>query len=123
MVHNMSAADGLLLYLSLYAGQRFPVVNGTQQVAFERWSVALGDTEAAVVEILAPTVQEIANSFSPRDLFRAAAGACDADASEAWAGQGDVFCAALVSHNVIRALGRRPTYIDQTTGVSYGLLL
>ena len=88
-------------------------------------------------------------SLSPRLLFRGAAAACngslaaaaaaasskdegasggDSDSGDISSGgggeydygpQGDSLCAAVVCHNVLRALGRRDTYVDLRTGVDY----
>jgi len=123
--HEMNLKDGLLLYLSLYAGQRFPVINESlQQPAYERWSVAQNDQERLVVNTFSQlVVSQQSPSTTPRQIFRTAIDACNQivvdSGGDPWIGQGDVFCAALTCHNVLRALGRRDTYYDQQTGVDY----
>ena len=151
--HDLKVDDGLLMYLSLYAGQRFPKINETwQQPAYLRWSTAFEAEEASLIGYLETLLLPPANttaSLSPRLLFRGAAAACngslaaaaaaasskdegasggDSDSGDISSGgggeydygpQGDSLCAAVVCHNVLRALGRRDTYVDLRTGVDY----
>ena len=128
--HDVKVDDGLLIYLALYAGQRLPAINETwQQPAYERWSSAFESEESMVVDYLVSTLSS-SSSLSPRKLFRGAVKACK-DASNRRLGeqsttaggfgpQGDLLCASVVSHNVLRALGRRSTYYDYSgNGVDY----
>jgi hypothetical protein len=76
--------------------------------AYERWSVMMNDVEENLVKKLVPSLE---SSTSPRHLFRAAIDACHENGGEDFGVQGDAFCASLISHNVLRALGRRSTYV------------
>mmetsp|Transcript_14998 Transcript_14998/g.36719 ORF Transcript_14998/g.36719 Transcript_14998/m.36719 type:complete len:306 (+) Transcript_14998:363-1280(+) len=118
LANNLTIADGILSYLSVYAGERLPLLNKTvQQPSYERFSVAYemkGKALATKIvnKVLArPRSQE---HISPGFLFRTASSICN-DTDD---GPGDSFCAALMCHNVLRAIGRRATYIDKH-GVDY----
>jgi hypothetical protein len=88
-----------------------------------RWSVNQGPQEELTANNLALSLQNGNVANSPRLIFQTAIAACREVAENThsydWPGQGDVLCAALTCHNVLRALGRRNEYIDQTTGVDY----
>ena len=109
--HDFRVDDGLLIYTALYAGQRFAPINKTQQAAWERWAQGFESFESQLVEAI---IAEAAPALSPRRAFRGAVAACGGD----FGPQGDVFCGALVCHNVFRAIGRRDTYVD-SDGVDY----
>eukprot|EP00466_Bigelowiella_natans_P002550 jgi/Bigna1/84092/fgenesh1_pg.122_\ len=116
-INDLTNTDGVLVYLSVYAGEREPMLNKTvQQPAYERFSVAYEAKGEALARTIAETLigEQERRYVSPGFLFRTAASICNdtADAS------GDVFCAALMCHNVLRALGRRSTYTDKH-GVDY----
>eukprot|EP00753_Platysulcus_tardus_P005937 PLAT13788.1.p1 GENE.PLAT13788.1~~PLAT13788.1.p1 ORF type:complete len:279 (+),score=110.21 PLAT13788.1:31-867(+) len=105
---KLSEFDGLLVYLAVYSGWRFPVLNETvQQPAYERWSVAVEPKTAQLAQFTA----ELATAgapVTPGQLFWRARSICD----------NDVFCAALLCHDVLRTLGR-PTTTTDHHGVNY----
>ncbi len=86
-------ADLLLPYLAVYSAVRLPGLVGlAQRLAQRRWSTAWNSRENALaLTLLQDGVQ------TPETLFKDAARIC---------GGGDIFCAALISHNVLRTLGR-----------------
>jgi hypothetical protein len=112
--NGFSATDGLLLYLSVYPGKRFPApIGNLQESAHERWAVALEPRERQLAASLAARLGEAPESVAPAPFFGEALGACD----------GGVFCAALISHNVLRTLGRhaQAIYQDPLTGATRDL--
>ncbi|MGZ3691431.1 MAG: hypothetical protein ACXVAX_08005 [Pseudobdellovibrio sp.] len=90
--------DMVLPYLAVYAGKRLPVVGGLVQY---RWS---GDY-ASEEQTLARRLYERATGTAallPNVIYQEALNSC---------GSENAFCAALISHNVLRTLGRSETAI------------
>jgi hypothetical protein len=91
--------DLLLLYLSVYPGKRIPGLAETFQTpAHDRWARAFERPEKSLAETLRARVArgDPPGSLAPGPFFKDALEACG----------GSPFCAALISHNVIRTLGR-----------------
>lgn len=111
---SVASTAELLFYLAFYSGQRFPVLNTTlQQPAFERWDVPYWGMEASVASELDGLASAANRSVVPADLWRLSVRACAAERPDQGA-----FCAAIVSHNVLRTLGRYPGDVD-SHGVDY----
>lgn len=108
--YGFSSSDLLVIYLSLYPGKRLPgPLARLQDKAHSRWARAFETREAALAEWLRTQT----DSLSPSRFFREALQACD----------GSAFCAALISHNVLRTLGRheQALYHDALTGAAHDL--
>ena len=109
--NNFSAVASfdLLLYLGVYAGKRYALLNATQQKAYVRFSERYWPLEA-----------QLAFEFSNRSLAAPNAsvtpGAVYGDAYKLC--KGDDFCAALICHNMFRTLGRWRTAFDKR-GTNY----
>ena len=103
--YNLSLADGLLLYLALYAGNRRPELNATQQLAFDRWSPPFWKHESS----LARRLNDSAGVVTPGFVFGVAVSSCQKEYNLGQA----ALCAALTTHNVLRALGRSWTFVDR----------
>ena len=116
--YNLTAADGLLLYVAFYAGKRFWWLNTTQQKAFERWSTPYWPLESRVADHLKALAdgsdEQDESVVTPDGPFAVAEAAC----SETYGHNASSLCATLVVHNVLRALGRNYTYVD-SHGVDY----
>jgi hypothetical protein len=95
--NHLGGFDLLLPYLALYAGTRIPVVSGE---ALRRWSGDLEHEEESLARSLSALATD---DLAPGRIYREALAAC---------GSGDAFCAALISHNVLRTLGRPETAIE-----------
>lgn len=103
--YDLSANDGLLIYLAVYAGQREPVINASmQQPAWLKFSPPYWKHEAKLATWL-----RTAPVITPGAAFGVAMQSCLADFSNGTA----AFCAGITSHNTIRALGRTSTYVDK----------
>jgi hypothetical protein len=104
---HLSLTDMFFLYLSVYAGKRYPLLNSTQQLAFERFSVAYWPMEGKLADQFARRClsQKI---VTPGQVFGDSFALC----------KGDYFCAALICHNMLRTIGRWRTAID-SNGVDY----
>ena len=90
--------DLLLPYLALYAGKRIPVVSSVAQF---RWSTHYGAAEQMLAENLWDHAQEApGKKLTPDVIYGIALSAC---------GRPDAFCASLITHNVLRTLGRSET--------------
>ena len=107
---NLTGSDGLLVYLSLYAGKRLPLLNSTvQQPAYERWGVRFETEGEKVAGWLNKTVKSANSSLlTPAQLFRQAVVACGGSEETSQ------MCAFIVMHNVLRTLGRNNTFIDKS---------
>lgn len=113
--YQLSVADGLLLYLALYAGDRRAGLNATQQRAFERWSTPYEPYEAALADHLRrATLSTDDRQITPDTLFGVADSACGHGGDNTTSS----LCGAIVAHNVLRALGRSYNYTD-SHGVDY----
>ena len=89
--HRFGALDQLLTYLAVYPDVRPPApFDGPQERARRRWAVAF----EALEKELAWAILGLART-SPSEVLSIATERC-----------GDVFCGALVAHNVLRTLGR-----------------
>jgi hypothetical protein len=100
--------DLLLLYLSVYPGKRIPgLAERLQDPAHARWTVAFETRERRLAEKLRARLASQA-TIAPSRFFRDALDSCD----------GSPFCAALISHNVLRTLGRHEQAIfrDRASG-------
>lgn len=111
--HNLEIGDDLLVYLMLYGGQRIPGwVNKTiQEPAWQRFAKGYwpqGTELASRVRTKTVVQQEM---ITPGWLFSEAIDVCGSD--------NDVFCAALVCHDVLRTLGRWKTNFGDKTHVDY----
>eukprot|EP01006_Ploeotia_vitrea_P039431 TRINITY_DN66349_c5_g8_i1.p2 TRINITY_DN66349_c5_g8~~TRINITY_DN66349_c5_g8_i1.p2 ORF type:complete len:302 (+),score=153.73 TRINITY_DN66349_c5_g8_i1:1-906(+) len=113
---GLSKNDLLIVYLSVYAGERLPIVNTTlQQPAFEKWGVAFWERESVFVETLKRQAHnDSVKAITPGMTFQWALDACGYDNGP----QGHPFCASLLQHNVYRTLGRYMKNIDKH-GVNY----
>ena len=105
--YEFNSSDGLLIYLAIYPGKYVPFYSeALQKPGLKRWS---GDWESRE-ESLAETLLSLAGrgTIYPQDLFRSAVPLCD----------GDLFCTALTTQNVLRTMGRHPQaiYHDRLTG-------
>ena len=112
--YRLTATDGLLLYLALYAGDRKALLNHTQQAAFERWSPPYWPLEAKLATKLRDADAALITPgfvFGEADALCAASGQYGSNATSP-------LCGALVAHNVLRALGRNTSYVD-SHGVDY----
>ena len=110
--YNLTATDGLLIYLALYAGDRKKLLNTTwQQPAFERWSEPFWTHEAALATWLRD--DESNGQLTPGSVFGAAKRFCRAEHKHQ-----PELCATITTHNVLRALGRPESYVD-ANGVDY----
>lgn len=113
---GLNSTDALLVWLAVYAGERFPILNSTlQEPAYRRWGPPFDSAALNMAQQLVKLAGESpVSSVTPAQTFSAALDACSAELSR----ENDVFCAALVSHNVFRLLGRYKTYVDKN-GVDY----
>ena len=85
--------DLVLPYLSVYPSRRVPgVIGAVQDSARENWSGKWEPRELKLAKAFATQ-----NIVTPGAAYQAAAGLCHA---------GDVFCPALLLHNVLRTFGR-----------------
>lgn len=99
--NGLGHGDLVLTYLSVYAGNSYPrPIQYFRDRAHARWAEAMEEQEAQLAQKLA-TVDE-RSILTPADMFREALGIC---------GMKDIFCAALISHNVLRTIGRNQTAI------------
>lgn len=105
--YHIHLTDGLLTYLSVYAGLRIPgIINSTiQQPAYERWAVNFFNKSSVVAEKLVKTT---ATTITPSSLVAMTNDVCD-----------DWLCVGVVLHNVLRTLGRHKLNIDKHTGADY----
>lgn len=104
--YNLTLDDGLLLYLSVYPGVRIPFMNRAQTIGFNRWCKAFWPLEQALAAKLVEVATNGTGAITPATIV---AGALSA-------GCRDFFCVGLVSHNVIRTLGRWPEAIEKGGG-------
>ena len=111
--YAFSLADGFLLYLSLYADLRLPLLNATQARAFAAWDTRFND-EGGAVAVWIEAATSGAEPITPGALFGAARDVCSLSYPPSTAG----FCAAITLHNVLRTLGRTSTYIGKD-GTNY----
>ncbi len=111
--YAFSLADGFLLYLSLYADLRLPLLNATQARAFAAWDTRFND-EGGAVAVWIEAAASGAEPITPGALFGAARDVCSRSYPPSTAG----FCAAITLHNVLRTLGRTSTYIGKD-GTNY----
>ena len=96
VAHELGSGDLLLPYLAVYSGRRWKgTVGRLQALAHARWSTAWEARERQFAERLAGV--QSSGALTPVAVFRAALGVCEPH---------DIFCAALVAHNVFRTLGR-----------------
>eukprot|EP00948_MAST-09A_sp_MAST-9A-sp1_P001145 g1145.t1 len=110
---NLSYTDDLLVYLSLYAGKRFPLLNETiQQPAFVRWALRFSSQGEKLADWLNSTAYQKPDLITPSDLFAKAYEICGSNSNTSQ------FCAFIVSHNVLRTIGRNTTFIDKK-GTNY----
>ncbi|KNC48423.1 uncharacterized protein AMSG_04871 [Thecamonas trahens ATCC 50062] len=109
--HDLEAWDLLLVWLSVYAGERFPGVNATfQQPAYERWSVPFwAEEKAFAMAMVAAANKAASQTMTPGETYAMALEAC----SPGTTSPKDAFCAALISHNVFRLLGRYMKNVDK----------
>jgi hypothetical protein len=97
----------LLAHLAVYPGYRIPLLSRWLQIsAYNQWSVQWWQKESLLVDKLVTFSQDDAPQMTPADLFGMAAGICE----------NDVFCAALICHNVLRTLGRHSIWNRDETG-------
>lgn len=96
--YDLGTTDLLLLYLSVYPGKRFPApLSLLQDRAHDRWARAFESRERELAErFWARHGMEAPEGLSPARFFGDALVACD----------GSPLCAAVISHNVTRTLGR-----------------
>ena len=116
--HGMSEKDLLLLYLSVYPGKRLPApLSLLQDSAHKRWTIAFEDREKLLAERILARAGSAPGSLAPSRLFRDALEVCGAG------GGNSPFCAALISHNVLRTLGRhaQAIYRNPLTGQTQDL--
>lgn len=99
---QLSLTDMFFLYLSVYAGKRYPILNGTQQTAFERFSVAYWSLEGKLAYMFANRCLSQRTLVTPGQVFSDAFSLCS----------GDHFVAALLCHNMLRTIGRWRTAVD-----------
>ena len=109
---DLSLTDGILVYLALYAGKRPPLLNRTiLEPTFERWSVRFEPEGAVLAAWLQALLEGPFRVLTPGELLKESVQAC-ASAGHA-TGDAKAFCGLIVSHNVLRALGRNYTYVDR----------
>ena len=120
---NLTATDGLLVYVSLYAGKRLPVLNATvQEPAYKRWALRFERQGAALARALRARTDTADTPvlITPADVFADGLAACGGGGGGGGGSGGDgedpsaaAFCALVAGHNVLRALGRPDTYTDR----------
>ena len=96
--YHLESNDRLLPYLSFYPGREYPGASAkSQRIAFQRWSVAY-DREG---EALARRLIEMSATgpLRPAEVFKESLTLCASRREP-------VYCAALVTHNALRTLGR-----------------
>lgn len=100
--HKLNSLDLLLPYLAVYAGKRLPGFDELLQTpAQNRWSGAFEEQEEILAfRLLESAMQLEPSPITPSSVFGMALNVC---------GKYDGFCAALISHNVLRTLGRHET--------------
>jgi hypothetical protein len=100
--------DLLLPYLAVYSGKRLPLVGAFSQY---RWSNDYESEEEDLARALSVRATE-QKSLLPNAIYYEALKSC---------GHENAFCAALISHNVLRTLGRSKTalWTNPITGGIY----
>lgn len=94
---NLGPLDLFLPYLAIYPGKQLPLwPQSLQRRAQERWSYSWDIPSRQLAERMLEDSRSASAPWTPADWFRAGLSAC----------QADVFCAVLVTHNVLRTLGR-----------------
>ena len=112
--HALGATDGLLLYLSVYPGVRPAGRMGwvVQQAAHRYWQTALESAEERLLPLLLDAADQAeyngdsSGVLTPGVLFDFALQACREAGARSAAVVDDPLCAAVISHNVLRTLGR-----------------
>jgi hypothetical protein len=131
VAHGLGATDGLLLYLSVYPGVRPAGRAGwlVQQAAHRIWQTALESAEERLLSLLLDAADQAefhgdsGGVLTPGVLFDFALDACRVAGPRSTVLSGDPLCAAVISHNVLRTLGRhhRAVGIDPWSGKSVDL--
>lgn len=111
--YSFSDGDFILPYLAFYPAQWPTLVSPFRNAALKRWSGNFEQEEQA----LSQDLFSLETSLTPGGFFEAALNACDTHTGESQGEPKDVFCAALISQNVLRTLGRYPNAIDSKQGV------
>jgi hypothetical protein len=98
--HQLSDQDLLILHLAVYPGVRWPGVSQwLQDPARKRWTQRFEAQEEELAQQLLchALIAAPQEPLTPSSVFARGLAIC---------GPSDVFCAALISHNVLRTLGR-----------------
>ena len=115
---GLNHVDGLLIYLALYSNHRssHALLNATEEWAYKRWAVAfwpMGQDLALWLRERAGNYTTKSSYITPGELYGAASQSCQRHLP-ALSREEAPYCAAIVSHNVLRTLGRPVTYISAT---------
>lgn len=102
--YDFGRGDLLLAYLAVYPGKRLAGIAGRlQALAHDRWATAWEPREAKLADVLAHLDER--TKLTPAMVFREALKLCD---------RHDIFCGALIAHNVLRTLGRHSAAISHS---------
>jgi|GEM_PF-6304252 len=112
--YSLGATDGLLLYLSVYPGVRpaGPLGWWLQDQAHQAWQTGLERAEEKLLPVLLEAAERseregsFEGSLTPGTLFANALESCRRFGPQAGVLEDDPLCAAVISHNALRTLGR-----------------
>ena len=112
--HGLGPTDGLLLYLSVYPGVRPGGGLGwwVQDQAHDKWQTQFERAEEELLSVLLDAAEASEGEggregiLTPGTLFAGALDACRRHGPQALILHDDPLCAAVISHNALRTLGR-----------------